>query len=237
MSFSDPRLVDLYDLDNPDGPDHDHFRALADAIDARRILDLGCGTGILTVTFARAGREVVGVDPSEAMLDHARRRDGGAVVTWVLGDSSTIPGAGFDLAVLTGNVAQHIPDPAWQQTLADLHRALRPGGLVAFETRNPSARAWVGWASEPGERETVHGVLREWDDVEEIAPGRVRLRSHTRFPDGEQVTQETEVAFRDERTVRAQLMEAGFAVVGIEGGWAGEAFDGTSPLMVVTARA
>ena len=50
----DPRIVDLYDLDNPDGPDHDFYRALADSRDARSILDLGCGTGILTVTLPKA---------------------------------------------------------------------------------------------------------------------------------------------------------------------------------------
>ncbi|PWD51060.1 class I SAM-dependent methyltransferase [Serinibacter arcticus] len=241
MSFSDPRLVDLYDLDNPDGPDHDFYRALADALDARRVLDLGCGTGLLTVTFARSGREVVGVDPSAAMIEHARRRPGGDDVRWVLGDSSAIPaasdGAGVDLAVLTGNVAQHIPDPAWQQTLADVRRALRPGGVLAFETRNPSDRAWLGWASGRSERATVHGVLREWDEVEELAPGRVLLRSHNEFRDGERVTEESELAFRDEATLRRQLAEAGFAVDRVVGDWEGGPVKATSRLLIITARA
>lgn len=70
----DRRLIELYDVDNPDGPDHDYFRLLAQELDARSILDLGCGTGILTVTFAHEGREVVGVDPSPAMLGFARTR-------------------------------------------------------------------------------------------------------------------------------------------------------------------
>lgn len=237
MSFSDPRLVDLYDLDNPDGPDHDFYRALADGVGARRILDLGCGTGMLTVTFARPEREVVGVDPSPAMIDHACRRPGGDAVTWVLGDSTAIPGEGFDLVVLTGNVAQHIPDPAWQQALDDLRSALRPGGVLAFETRHPSARAWLGWASEPSERETAHGVLREWNEVEELAPGRVLLRSHNEFADGELVTEESELAFRDETTIRSQLEEAGFAVERILGDWDGGPVEPVSRLLIVTARA
>jgi len=57
-----------------DGPDHDFYRSVADEYEAESILDLGCGTGILTVTFAQESRTVVGIDPSEAMLAFARRR-------------------------------------------------------------------------------------------------------------------------------------------------------------------
>ncbi|RIJ15014.1 class I SAM-dependent methyltransferase, partial [Clavibacter michiganensis subsp. insidiosus] len=77
MPDLDPRLVALYDGDNPDGPDHDFDRALAEEVGARSVLDLGCGTGMLTVSLATAGRRVVGVDPSAAMLDVARGRPGG----------------------------------------------------------------------------------------------------------------------------------------------------------------
>lgn len=52
-AYDEARLAALYDIDNPDGPDHDFFRAFAARIDARRIVDLGCGTGILTVTLPR----------------------------------------------------------------------------------------------------------------------------------------------------------------------------------------
>lgn len=48
MTDYDQRLVDLYDQDNPDGADHDFYRAVADEVSAESILDLGCGTGILT---------------------------------------------------------------------------------------------------------------------------------------------------------------------------------------------
>lgn len=85
-----PRTVALYDGDNPDGPDHDYYRSLASVHGTRRILDLGCGTGILTVTLAAPGRVVVGVDPSPAMITYARQRSGAAGVAWVEGDSRDI---------------------------------------------------------------------------------------------------------------------------------------------------
>ncbi len=47
----DSRIVDLYDGDNPDGPDHDFYRRLADERAASRILDLRCGTLIDTATL------------------------------------------------------------------------------------------------------------------------------------------------------------------------------------------
>ncbi|MBC7763366.1 MAG: class I SAM-dependent methyltransferase, partial [Candidatus Saccharibacteria bacterium] len=74
MDDYDARLVELYDTDNPGGPDHDFYRQVADEIDARTILDLGCGTGMLTASFARAGRRVVGIDPSPNMLAYATKR-------------------------------------------------------------------------------------------------------------------------------------------------------------------
>jgi SAM-dependent methyltransferase len=233
----DRRLVDLYDGDNPDGPDHDYYRALADRVGARSVLDLGCGTGILTVSFSRPGRSVVGVDPSAAMLDFARQRPTGSDVTWVHGDSRAVPGSGFDYAVMTGNVAQHIPGPDWLRTLDDLHAAMAPGALLAFESRNPAARAWEQWEQEDASlRQTVHGPLREWAHVQTLAGGRVVLTAHNAFEStGEHVIEEQTLTFRTEEQIRTALTEAHFVVRRVWGDWDGSPFDGTQPVMVFEA--
>ncbi|MBO3102318.1 class I SAM-dependent methyltransferase [Cellulomonas fengjieae] len=238
MTDYDARLVDLYDEDNPDGPDHDYFRSLADQLDARSILDLGCGTGILTVTFARPGRTVVGIDPSPAMLAYAAGRPGGADVDWVLGDSRDIPGGPFDYAAMTGNVAQHIPDPAWEHTLRDLGTALRPGGVLTFESRNPRARAWESWADEePTVRSTPHGPLREWLELGESEPGRVVITFHNVFEDtGEDVVDELTLAFRERALIERQLVDAGFVVDGVWADWDRTPCADDSPLMVFQAH-
>jgi 2-polyprenyl-3-methyl-5-hydroxy-6-metoxy-1,4-benzoquinol methylase len=57
--YRDRDLVALYDLDNPAGADHDFYRALAGEVNARTIIDLGCGTGLLTRTLATTGRTVL----------------------------------------------------------------------------------------------------------------------------------------------------------------------------------
>lgn len=75
----------IYDEDNPDGPDHDFYHAVAQGLNATTIVDLGCGTGVPTVTLAGADRKVMGIDPASAMLDVARAREGGDSVQWVQG--------------------------------------------------------------------------------------------------------------------------------------------------------
>lgn len=238
MAYDDARLVALYDEDNPDGPDHDFYRSLVDESSAVRVLDLGCGTGMLTVTVARPGRTVVGVDPSETMLAYARRRPSGDAVAWVRGDSSAIPPLAFDVAVMTGNVAQHITGDDWHRTLRDLRAALRDGGILAFESRNPLVRAWEDWtASERSTRETAEGSLEEWMATEEVAPGTVRIRASNRFVDSDEtVTEEFDLAFRFRETITADLHAAGFTVDAVYGDWNRAPFEDRSPLMVLVAH-
>jgi SAM-dependent methyltransferase len=234
----DRRLVDLYDDDNPGGPDHDYYRALADRVEARSVLDLGCGTGILTFTFSQPGRSVVGVDPSAAMLEVARKRSNGSGVRWVHGDSRAIPGSGFDYAVMTGNVAQHITVSDWPRTLSDLRAAMVPGALLAFESRNPAARAWEQWEQGATLRQTVHGPLREWSHVKTVGSSVVALTAHNVFEStGEHVVVEETLVFRTAEQIRAALDEAHFHLRHVWGDWAGVPFDGTQSLMVFEAVA
>lgn len=239
MAYEDPRLVDLYDIDNPDGPDHDFYRSLADELDARSILDLGCGTGMLTVSLARVGRDVIGVDPSEAMLAFAHARPGGDLVDWIQGDSTAIPNADFDYAVMTGNVAQHLGKEEWRRALGDLRRGMSAGGTLAFESRNPLARAWESWASpERSTRETPHGALVEWMAADEIAPGTVRIQAFNRFVEtGETVVEDFELQFRALADVRADLERASFTVVAVYGDWNRTPFRDDAAVMVFVATA
>ena len=76
LHYVDPRLVDLYDIENPRGADTDFYVELAAEFNPRLVIDLGCGTGLLTRELAIDGRQVVGVDPAPAMLAYARRQPG-----------------------------------------------------------------------------------------------------------------------------------------------------------------
>lgn len=57
--YVDPRLVALYEIENPRGLDTDFYIQLATELNAKLIVDLGCGTGLLTRELAQAGHQVI----------------------------------------------------------------------------------------------------------------------------------------------------------------------------------
>lgn len=211
--YLDPRLVELYDVDNPRGADTDFYLRLAHRLRANRIVDLGCGTGMLTRELALPGRSVIGVDPSPVMLAHARRQPGAEKVRWLQGDSKSLGAIDADLAIMTGNVAQVFLDHEWWEgTLDDLRCALRPGGALAFETRNPQARAWLEWNRESTyERvESRHGPIKRWLEVVGERAGLVRFVGHNVFVQtGEDVVVESTLRFRSAQEVRKSLRACG----------------------------
>lgn len=235
---SDPRLIALYDDDNPAGPDHDHARTLADELGARTIVDLGCGTGQLAVSLARPGRTVVGVDPDFTAMQFARRRPGADAVIWTDGDSTVMGDLAADLIVLTGNAVQHIGQADWPRTLRDIARTLREGGVLLFDSRNPADRAWDRWSVAPrATRSTTVGELTEWIALDHEDPdGTVHLDFHTVFTGtGEHLTMRQPLVFRSVDRLTEELAAAGLSVRATFGDWTGEPFQPSSARIVMEA--
>lgn len=239
MAYHDERLAEIYDIDNPDGPDHAYFRAFVEASDADVVTDLGCGTGMLTVTLAKPGRTVVGIDPAPAMLARAASRPGGSAVEWRLGTGEQIGPNSTDVVIMSGNVAMHIIGSQWNQTLLRIAEGLRPQGRLAFETRNPAIRAWESWNEPITERDTPAGRLRE--SVATDPPddsGVVIMHCYNEFvDDGDVVEIDLHLQFRTLEQVRRDLSEAGLGVVNVWGDWHATPFNDAqaSPLMVFEA--
>lgn len=238
--YVDPRLVALYDTDNPRGADTDFYLRLATDLKAHRILDLGCGTGLLTRELASAGRQVVGIDPAPMMLAWARQQPGADQVQWVEGNSSALGTPEADLAVMTGNVAQvFLDDAEWVATLRHLHAALRVGGTLAFESRNPEPREWEGWNREATyERvDSPYGPMECWLNVLSVGHGRVRMVGHNVFTTtGENVVVDSELRFRSQAELTRFLLNAGFTVQHVYGDWNYGPMTATSRIMVFVAR-
>jgi SAM-dependent methyltransferase len=240
LHYVDPRLVALYDGDNPRGADADFYVGLAAELGARTIVDLGCGTGVLTRELAIDGRTVIGVDPSPAMLAYARRQPGAECVQWVEGDAGVLGTPEADLAMMTGNVAQiFLEDAAWDRTLRAIHAALRPGGHLAFESRNPNDRAWERWNREATfERlETPSGPIECWLELLSVTPGRVRFAGHNVFlGTGEVLVAPSELRFRSQHELAASLTAAGFTIEQVYGDWQRGPVTPSSRVMGFVAR-
>lgn len=138
-----------WDRDGDSKPLHDINPLRLDFIDARaglagkRVLDVGCGGGILSESMAHRGADVTGIDLGEAPLQAARSHaeEHGVAVEYrhlaveTLADEQ--PGC-FDV-VTCMEMLEHVPDPA-----AIIHacsRLVRPGGHVFFSTLNRTHKA------------------------------------------------------------------------------------------------
>jgi len=111
---------------------------LAGPANGRRILDVGCHVGIFLEVAAERGWDAWGVEPSRWAAEQARRR-GLNVVTGTLAHAN-FPDGFFDLVTLW-DVIEHLSDP--KAELVEVHRVLRPGGLVCLHTmdiESPFAR-------------------------------------------------------------------------------------------------
>lgn len=239
QEFHDPRLVAVYDAWGTGRLDTDFYLGLAAELSATSIVDIGCGTGEITCALAQRGYHVTGVDPAVAMLEVARHRPGGDLVRWIEGDANRFGGPSADLAIMTAHVAQVIySQDAWRSTLAAVHRALRPGGHLAFESRNPEAGAWLAWTPDASRQrlDTPLGAVDVWFDLTEAVDDLVRYNIHYRFAsDGEELISSNVLRFRSQAETRRSLADAGFEVRDVFGDWDRSLVGVQSPELIFVA--
>ncbi|WP_037093502.1 class I SAM-dependent DNA methyltransferase [Rhizobium leguminosarum] len=147
--FADPYLSAVYDAWHPRSVREDYDFYLSRILTADAVLDVGFGTGTLLHEARLAGHSgrLCGIDPAPGVLNRARTRTD---IEWVLGDLQSVGWtAQFDLIVMTGHAFQAlVSDEDLRDFMAAVRLVLVPGGRFAFETRNPSVRAWENWTPE-----------------------------------------------------------------------------------------
>jgi SAM-dependent methyltransferase len=215
--FEEPRLAEIYDALDTDRSDLDVYAAMAGEFAARSVLDVGCGTGTLACLLAARGLEVVAVDPAAASLAVARGKPGAGGVRWLNADARGLPPLQVDLVTMTGNVAQvFITGEEWAATLGAVREALRPGGRLVFESRDPRARAWLGWNRDQTHRRVVIpgvGPVETWTDLTGAGGSLARFRTTFVFgADGAVLTSDSTLRFRGRDELANSLAAAGLVV-------------------------
>ncbi len=126
-------------------------------------VDLGCGTGQLTLALAGRARAVLGVDPEPDMLRRARQAAGEADadnVSWLLGTDTDLPAVlrllgGGSVAVVT--IAQALHWMRHEELFAACVPLVRPGGGVAVVTNGTPL-----WLQDTDWSRALHGFLERW---------------------------------------------------------------------------
>ena len=132
-------IAPFYDLDFEDYHDDPSFYARLAATHGTEVLELGCGTGRVTVPLAKAGLTVTGVDINEAMLKVARARSKGLSVTYQRGDMTALDlKRKFNLVTIPLGSVQHLASSDdLVSTLAVVARHLDQGGVGVVDVESP----------------------------------------------------------------------------------------------------
>jgi 2-polyprenyl-6-hydroxyphenyl methylase / 3-demethylubiquinone-9 3-methyltransferase len=126
-----------------------------------RLLDVGCGGGVLSEEFARAGLAVTGIDPAPESVEAARvhASQAGLDIAYQIGNGEQLPfpNESFD-CVACCDVLEHVDDVG--RVIGEIARVLRPEGLFFYDTINRT----------PISKIAVIKVMQEWPSTAFAAP-------------------------------------------------------------------
>lgn len=227
--FDNKLLTETYDSRLPLYENREFLLDLTKEIKAKKIIDIGCGTGLLTNEFIKEGYEVIGIEPND-VLDIAKRNHKDDNVTWIKGYAKDLEGHEADFAFMTGHVAQfHLTDKDWNEALKGVNRSLKLGGYFCFESRNPNVKFWEkkdgdsdSWLSKEDDpaitNDSKYGRIESWILHKSFEDMMWKYELHYNFIDqGEKVVVKNTLKFRTQEELTKSLEEAGFEIINVYG--------------------
>ncbi len=222
--YEHPRLANVCDSASGWSIDRDFCLALADGKNLK-ILDVGCGTGLLCDRFASQGHSVTGLDPAAEMLKIASRKPHGAMIRWVqVAAQAFLSEERFDLILMTGHAFQVLHnDDDLMAVFRMMRDHLSANGRIVFESRNPQ----LDWSS----RWEFDRVVR-LDQGSSVRIQRRILEAHRDFLEfeilyhlaDETLRSKSKLRFWSCEEIESGLDAAGLRIKNLFGDWDGTSF-------------
>ena len=244
--------ADFYDWENAQTLDRRDVRFWQDM--ARRakgkVLELGCGTGRVTIPVARTGAHVVGVDRSVEMLSHARRRMNRARLkhkpSLVRADIRSLPfrkATRFDLVMAPYGILQSLVREAdLKATLASVSQVLSKGGVFGLDLV-PDLPVWKEYRNQVRFRGQRKGSQSRITLVESVRQDRKKGltifdQQYIERRGTHRSVREFSLVFRTISVpgMTRRLERAGFRVTAVLGDYAGSAWDSRADVWLILAQ-
>lgn len=168
-------IAGVYDLMMADRTPYIRFYRSHVEAGVKSLIDIGCGTGIITSALAEKARElnpggiarVAGLDGSAEMLEVAKHND--PTVEWILGDLRDVPSCGpFDMAVSCYNTLQHVDTEGLAQAFRSIRGVLGREGRLVFDIYKPNI-TYISVERKDSLARTLEGPMGEALEIREDA--------------------------------------------------------------------
>jgi ubiquinone/menaquinone biosynthesis C-methylase UbiE len=214
------------------------------------VLELGCGTGRVTIPVARTGAQVVGVDRSAEMLAHARRRTRRArlkgQISWLRGDIRALPflaSTRFDLVMAPYGILQSlVRESDLEATLAAVARVLGPQGVFGLDLV-PDLPVWKEYRNQVRFRGSRRGGKSRITLVESVRQDRSRRltifdQKYIEQRGSSRTSRRFSLVFRTLTVAQMtrRLEKAGFRVKAVLGDYRGKPWDPRADVWLVLAE-
>jgi len=207
------------------------------------VLEIACGSGLVTIPIAAQGLDVTGVDLAHSMLEHARKKGDGQNlnIRWVGADARSFDlDTQYQFIFITGNAFQAFLRREDQEALlASVKRHLAPQGIFAFETRNPSGHDLTNQPEEEFDQSYIsvegYQVSISFTQLYDPLAQVMYWTSYRRWNDGERDhKKETHIAcrFTHPQELEALLYYNGFQVIQQYGNWDKESLSASGPSII-----